>query len=95
MWTTLRVDHMHPLRRRLAHRGYAFGLTRFACLNPDESLPFEQPTAGARTPKGGQGAQPWGYGGGRPPPWSALGAGGTPWGESEPQGGYTLCTPPR
>ena len=34
MWTSsqnAQLDHMHPLRRHLDHRGSAYGLTRFAC----------------------------------------------------------------
>jgi hypothetical protein len=42
-------------------------------------FPFGLPMAGARAPKGAQGAQPWGAGGAqRPPSRSALGAGCKP-----------------
>jgi len=86
---------MHPAPTPLAHRSSAFGLTRFACQKTRFHLPTEQPAAGARPPNGGQGAQPWGTGGGTPHAVERYRRGRDAWGESEPQSGYTsLFGPP-
>lgn len=97
MWTSsqnAQLDHMHPLRRLLAHRGLAFGLTRFACQKPDLSLPTGQPIAGARPPNGGQGAQPWGSGGGTPHAGERLRRGRDAWGSRRPKAATALIRPP-
>lgn len=41
IWTTLHVAHMPTLRRHLAHRGGAYGLTRYACRIPFEIPPLQ------------------------------------------------------
>ena len=79
-WTTLRVDHIPTLRRRLAHSGPPFGLTRSACQQPYRYryecgngqpgralLPLHW-SAGSRSPhaKACRGRSPRGSGGGTP-----------------------------